>query len=54
MFYHEVVGDIEEYASEKYQHNHDIQPSLLYKELNPEIEKEDPQLTFDFRGSTPR
>ena len=54
MFYHEVVGDIEEYTSEKYQHNHDIQPSLLYKELNPEIEKEDPQLTFDFRGSPPR
>ncbi|MCP4811387.1 MAG: dCTP deaminase [Planctomycetaceae bacterium] len=54
MFYHEVVGDIQEYASEKYQHNHDIQPSLLYKELNPEIEKEDPQLTFDFRGSPPR
>jgi dCTP deaminase len=54
MFYHEVVGDIEEYASEKYQHNHDIQPSLLYKELNPEIEKEDPQLTFDFRGSPSR
>jgi len=54
MFYHEVVGDIQEYASEKYQHNHDIQPSLLYKELNPEIEKEDPQLTFDFRGTPPR
>ena len=54
MFYHEVVGEIEEYASEKYQHNHDIQPSLLYKELNPEIEKEDPQLTFDFRGSASR
>ena len=54
MFYHEVVGDIEEYASEKYQHNHDIQPSLLYKELNPDIEKEDPQLTFDFRGSPSR
>lgn len=54
MFYHEVVGDIEEYTSEKYQHNHDIQPSLLYKELNPDIEKEDPQLTFDFRGSPSR
>ena len=54
MFYHEVVGDIEEYASEKYQHNHDIQPSLLYKELNPDIEKEDPQLTFNFRGSPSR
>ena len=53
MFYHEIIGDIEEYASEKYQHNHDIQPSLLYKELNPGVEKEDPQLTFDF-GQTPR
>ncbi len=50
MFYHEITGDIEEYTSEKYQHNHDIQPSLLYKELNPEIEKEDPQLMFDFGG----
>ncbi|MFP6618367.1 MAG: dCTP deaminase [Pirellulaceae bacterium] len=54
MFYHEIVGEIEEYASEKYQHNHDIQPSLLYKELNPDIEKEDPQRTFDFRGSPSR
>jgi dCTP deaminase len=53
MFYHEITGEIEEYASEKYQHNHDIQPSLLYKELNPGVEKEDPQLTFDF-GQTPR
>ena len=52
MFYHEITGDIEEYASEKYQHNHDIQPSLLYKELNPDVEKEDPQLTFDFGRST--
>ena len=50
MFYHEITGDIEEYASEKYQHNHDIQPSLLYKELNPEIEKDNPQLMFDFGG----
>ena len=48
MFYHEITGHIQEYASEKYQHNHDIQPSLLYKELNPEVEKEDPQLMFDF------
>ena len=48
MFYHEITGHIQEYTSEKYQHNHDIQPSLLYKELNPEVEKEDPQLMFDF------
>jgi dCTP deaminase len=48
IFYHEIAGDITEYASDKYQHNHDIQPSLLFKELNPEAEREDPQLVFDF------
>ncbi|MEZ6066808.1 MAG: hypothetical protein R3B90_14135 [Planctomycetaceae bacterium] len=33
IFYHTVEGDITEYASEKYQHNRDIQPSLLYREF---------------------
>ncbi len=47
IFFHEITGDITEYASEKYQHNHDIQPSLLFKELNPEAEK-DPQLELNF------
>ncbi|MEX2114888.1 MAG: dCTP deaminase [Pirellulales bacterium] len=47
IFYHEISGAITEYASEKYQHNHDIQPSLLFKELNPEAEK-DPQLQLNF------
>ena len=28
---------ITEYASDKYQHNRDIQPSLLFKELNPRL-----------------
>ena len=37
-----------EYASDKYQHNRDIQPSLLFKELNPDAKHEDPQLTLDF------
>lgn len=32
IFYHTVEGDITEYHSEKYQHNQDIQPSLLFKE----------------------
>src|ERR1700749_3538408 len=32
IFYHQIFGDIREYASDKYQDNHDIQPSLLYKE----------------------
>jgi len=36
IFYHEIRGDFVEYASDKYQHNTDIQPSLLFKELAPE------------------
>jgi dCTP deaminase len=48
IFYHQIVGDICEYASDKYQHNRDIQPSLLFKELNPDAEREDPQRTLDF------
>jgi len=47
IFYHEISGAITEYSSDKYQHNHDIQPSLLFKELNPDAEK-DPQLKLDF------
>ena len=33
IFFHQIHGDITEYSSEKYQHNHDIQPSLLYREF---------------------
>jgi dCTP deaminase len=51
--YHEVTGDITEYASDKYQDNRDIQPSMLFKELNPDGEKEDPQLTFNFGNQPP-
>ena len=47
IFYHEIKGDIVEYAS-KYQHNRDIQPSLLFQELNPDADKDDPQLQLDF------
>ena len=47
IFYHQIVGEITEYASDKYQHNRDIQPSLLFKELNPESET-DHQLQLQF------
>src|SRR4051794_3276727 len=47
IFYHQLCGDIVEYKSDKYQHNHDIQPSLLFKELNPEGET-DLQLQLSF------
>jgi dCTP deaminase len=46
IFFHELAGEFEAYTS-KYQTNHDIQPSLLFKELNPEAEKEDPQMLLD-------
>jgi dCTP deaminase len=46
IFFHELAGEFEEYSS-KYQNNRDIQPSLLFKELNPEAEKDDPQLMLN-------
>src|SRR5262245_32007171 len=48
IFYHQIIGNITEYCSNKYQHNRDIQPSLFYKELNPQAEREDPQRVFAF------
>ncbi|MCA9218594.1 MAG: dCTP deaminase [Planctomycetales bacterium] len=35
ILYHRLEGNIREYASEKYQHAQDIQPSMLHRELNP-------------------
>jgi dCTP deaminase len=46
IIYHELTGVVEEYQS-KYQHNHDIQPSLFFEELDPERQN-DPQLSLDF------
>lgn len=50
IFYHQITGSYTEYCSDKYQHNRDIQPSLLYKELSPGSERRDPQLTLSFGG----
>ncbi len=47
IFYHEIVGEFLEYSSDKYQHNRDVQPSLFFKELNPEIE-DDTQMELQF------
>ena len=46
IFYHQIEGEIREYVSNKYQNNHDIQPSLLYKELNPNAQISDAQRTL--------
>jgi dCTP deaminase len=47
IFYHDLRGEFTEYCSDKYQGNTDIQPSLLFKELNPDAER-DPQLRLPF------
>ena len=36
IFFHQIAGEITEYVSDKYQHNRDIQPSLLFRELAPD------------------
>jgi dCTP deaminase len=46
IFYHDIRGTYTEYASDKYQHNTDIQPSMLFKELSPGCK--DPQRTLSF------
>jgi dCTP deaminase len=46
IFYHELTGEVKEYVN-KYQHNRDIQPSLLFEELNSQ-DKKDPQLPLEF------
>jgi dCTP deaminase len=51
IFYHEIRGDFTEYAS-KYQDSRDIQPSLMYKELNPRAAS-DPQLQLAFGVEAP-
>lgn len=48
IFYHQLAGAHIEYSSEKYQNASDIQPSLLYRELNPQGQRDDPQLFLDF------
>lgn len=47
IFYHELRGDFTEYCSDKYQNNRDIQPSMLFKELSPQMHL-DPQMKLPF------
>jgi dCTP deaminase len=47
IFYHDIRGEVTEYESDKYQDNDDIQPSLLFQEINPGC-RNDPQKIFPF------
>ena len=48
IFYHDIRGTFTEYASDKYQHNTDIQPSMLFKELSPGCKDAQRTLSFGF------
>lgn len=52
IFYHDIRGTFDEYNSDKYQNNRDIQPSLLYKELDPDG-AHDPQRRLPFDWDRP-
>ncbi|WP_442481503.1 dCTP deaminase [Aeoliella sp. SH292] len=52
IFYHEITGELVEYSS-KYQHNRDIQPSLLHEEF-ADGKVRDPQLPLEFGNGTRR
>ena len=47
IFYHTIEGEITEYSSNKYQHNRDIQPSLLFKEWQ---DHDDRQMRLPLEG----
>ena len=51
IFFHQVAGEITEYSSNKYQHNQDIQPSMLFRELCPDGEaSQQLELAFNAEG----
>lgn len=45
--YHQLVGDFEDYNSDKYQNSLDIQPSLMHRELGYDDRDTQLELTFD-------
>ena len=54
IMFHQVVGDVPECRSKKYDQNNDIQPSLLHRELNPAgTSEEEEQMSLPFEFSTP-
>jgi len=54
IFYHELVGEVREYASEKYQNNRDVQPSMLYKEFDGCREYDRLELDFGTQSTSYR
>lgn len=49
IFYHQIDGEIQDYVSNKYQNNCDIQPSMIYKDFGAAEEIDDSQMLLGFR-----
>ena len=55
ILYHQIEGDYTPYSSDKYQHNRDIQPSMMFKELPPVAAPEEQlELKLDYGIERPR
>ncbi len=48
IVFHEIAGEVTEYQSDKYQNSDDIRPSLLHRELNPNAEADELQMSLPF------
>ncbi len=47
IYYLELQGEFDEYCSDKYQNSHDIQPSLIFRELGGDDRDSQLELNFD-------
>lgn len=47
IYYLQLVGQYDEYCSDKYQNSHDIQPSLIFRELGGDDSDTQMELNFD-------
>lgn len=50
IFYQQLLGDCEEYSSDKYQHSRDVQPSLMYREFGESEDETQLELNFGAIG----
>jgi len=53
IYFHQLAGTAQEYKSDKYQLNSDIQPSMMHRELDPCAEQLESQLQLPFAMNRP-
>ena len=50
IFYQQLLGECDEYSSDKYQHSRDVQPSLMYREFGESEDETQLELNFGAIG----